>query len=106
MTGRSGRVERVSVSSGDVVEVKHDEDRDDDPDGDWGNDEVSILGEGLVALLLADTIGAFDWEHTSDNEDTDEDVEGGVDEELNSHPLDKRFGGLRSVLLEPLEPLP
>ena len=98
-------VESILVSSGDVVEVEHDEDGNAHLQDNWCDNHTTVLGENFFAVFLADiwsTVG----EDAGDDEDADDDLEDRVDEELESHPLDKLVGSLLSVLLEPQEPLP
>ena len=98
-------VESILVSSGNVVEVEHDEDGDGDLHDNWEDNDAAVLGEDFLACFGVIGCAAV-VQDTGDDEDTNDDLEDRVDEELESHPLDKLVSGLLSVLLEPEEPLP
>ena len=84
------------VSLSDVVEVPDEEEIDGEADDFARNANWDSL---FLAINFNFLFSPNDFENTS------EDVKDTVDEHLDSHPLLDVTGGLRVVLLQPLEPL-
>ena len=92
------------ISLGDIVEVERDQNANTATNNSSGDDSsftdfFAILFRHTLAFAISIRIA-----YTSGNQDTLEDDEGRVDEELDSHPLNEFFSVVLIVLLQPLEP--
>ena len=97
-------MEDLLVSSGDVVEVVHQQDDEGGLHDNWEDEGGSGVGESLLTCIHI-CLAFAHVEGSEEEQDVDEDDEGRVDEELDSHPLDEGGSSILVVLLEPLEPL-